>query len=94
MKSASSQSARFDTRLTLEQKNLFEQAASLGGFRTLTEFIIFSVQEKAKSIISEHATILSSKKDKDIFFDALVSPAKPNKQLKAAAKKYKGAATK
>jgi len=94
MKSSSSQSARFDTRLTLEQKNLFEQAANLGGFRTLTEFIIFSVQEKAKSIIAEHSTILSSKKDKEIFFDALVSPPKPNKRLKTAAKKYNAAAAK
>ena len=43
--------ARFDTRLPKEQKDFFEFAANLGGFRTLTEFVIVSVQEKAKEIV-------------------------------------------
>ncbi len=81
--------ARFDTRLSKEQKELFEYAAQLGGFRTLTEFVINSVQEKAKAIIDEHSTILASKKDKEIFFNAMLKSAVPNKKLKAAAAKYK-----
>ena len=45
--------ARFDTRLPLEQKQLFERAAILGGYRNLTDFIIVTVQSKAKEIIEE-----------------------------------------
>ncbi len=34
--------ARFDTRLPKEQKEYFEYAANLGGFRNLTEFIVLN----------------------------------------------------
>ena len=80
--------ARFDAKLSKEQKELFELAANLGGFRTLTEFVIHSVQEKAKSIIEEHNTFLSTQRDKDIFFSALMNPGKPNSKLQKAAKLY------
>ena len=45
--------ARFDTRLPLEQKQLFERAAILGGYRNLTDFVVVTVQSKAKEIIEE-----------------------------------------
>jgi uncharacterized protein (DUF1778 family) len=51
--------ARFDTRLSKEQKDFFELAANLGGFRTLTEFVIVSVQENAKEIVEEHTKIIA-----------------------------------
>jgi uncharacterized protein (DUF1778 family) len=44
---------RFDARLSKKDKEFFEYAASIGGFRTLTEFVVFSAQEKAKQIITE-----------------------------------------
>lgn len=81
--------ARFDTRLPKEQKEFFEKAAVIGGFRTLTEFVIFSVQDKAKQIFQEHNRILASKRDQEIFFNALLNPSEPNEALKKAAKRYK-----
>ncbi len=60
--------ARFDTRLPLEQKQLFERAAILGGYRNLTDFIVVTVQKKAKEIIEENEGIIASQKDKEIFF--------------------------
>jgi uncharacterized protein (DUF1778 family) len=39
--------ARFDTRLPKEQKTFFERAARLGGFRSLTDFIVLTVQKKS-----------------------------------------------
>jgi uncharacterized protein (DUF1778 family) len=81
--------ARFDTRLPKEQKDFFEYAASLGGFRTLTEFLISAAQEKAKAIIETQKVTLASKKDREIFFKALANPPKPNEKLKAVAKRYK-----
>ncbi len=83
--------ARFDTRLPKEQKELFERAAVLGGYRTLTEFVIYSVQDKAKQIIAEHESILASERDREVFFDALLEVSEPNQSLKSAAIKYKEA---
>ena len=81
--------ARFDAKIPKAQKELFEYAASLGGFRTLTDFIINAVQEKATAIIREHDTILASEEDREIFFNALTNPPGPNQQLRDAAERYK-----
>jgi uncharacterized protein (DUF1778 family) len=80
--------ARFDTRLSKEQKEHFEYAANLGGFRTLTEFVITSAQDKADEIVERHRSILGSKKDQKIFFDAILNPPAPGKRLSTAAKRY------
>jgi len=76
--------ARFDTRLPLEQKQLFERAAILGGYRSLTDFVVVTVQSKAKEIIEERERIIASQKDKEIFFDSLFNPPKPNSDLVSA----------
>ena len=81
--------ARFDAKIPKVQKDLFEYAASLGGFRTLTDFIINTVQEKANAIIREHNTILASEKDREVFFNAFMNPSGPNKKLLDAAERYK-----
>jgi uncharacterized protein (DUF1778 family) len=86
--------ARFDTRLRQEQKEFFEYAARLGGFRTLTEFVVFSAQKRAEEIVEEHNKILASKRDREIFFNALTNPPHPNKYLKKAASRYNQAISK
>ena len=80
--------ARFDGQLSLEQKQYFEQAARLGGFRTLTDFVFSSAQEKADEIVRLHHTLLTSEKDRDVFFTALMNPPEPNAKLKKAAERY------
>ncbi|MBL7839801.1 MAG: DUF1778 domain-containing protein [Cyclobacteriaceae bacterium] len=80
---------RFDTRLPKEQKEFFEEAVALGGYRSLSDFIISSAMEKAKVIVEERKTLLATKRDREIFFNALLNPAKPTGKLKAAAKRYK-----
>jgi len=80
--------ARFDTRLSKQQKEFFEYAATLGGYRTLSEFILASAQERAKKIIEEHDRIISSMKDQEVFFNQLVNPSEPNENLKSAASRY------
>ena len=80
--------ARFDTRLPKEQKEFFEYAANLGGYRTLTEFVIMSVQTKADEIVEKHRSIVSSKRDQEVFFEAIMNPPAPGKRLSAAARKY------
>ena len=81
--------ARFDTRLSKEQKDLFERAARLGGYRNLTDFVVVAVQEKAKEIIMENERIIASQKDSEIFFDAITNPGAPNKELSKAADEFK-----
>ncbi len=80
--------ARFDTRLPKKQKEFFEYAANLGGYRTLTEFVIMSVQSKADEIVEKHRSIVSSKRDQEVFFEAIMNPPAPGKRLSAAARKY------
>ena len=42
MKTAST--TRFDTRLSAEMKELFEQAVALGGYKALSEFVIYTAK--------------------------------------------------
>jgi len=88
MESLNQEKARFDTRLSKEQKQFFERAALLGGYRTLTDFIIATVQSKAKEIIEEREKTIASQRDKEVFFDALVNPSKPNRNLLTAKEAY------
>lgn len=80
--------ARFDTRLSKEHKELFEKAARIGGFSSLSEFVINTVKKRALKIVQEQEQIIASEKDREIFFNALTHPPKPNKQLRDAAKEY------
>ena len=63
------------------QNVFFEIAAQIGGHRSLTDFVMMAVQEKAKEIISEKEQILASQKDSEIFFDAITNSPKANKDL-------------
>jgi len=88
MRTSNDEQARFDARLPKEQKLFFERAAFLGGYRSLTDFIIITVQEKAKEIIKAREQILVSEKDCQIFFDAITNPAHPSETLKKALSDY------
>ncbi len=81
--------ARIETRVPQEQKELFERAAALAGFNTLTDFILSTVKKKAEKIVKKHDNFLASERDREIFFEALLNPPKPNDRLKQAAEKYK-----
>ncbi len=81
--------ARFDTRLPKEQKDFFEKAARLGGYRNLTDFVVMAAQEKAKEIISEKERIIASQKDSEVFFNAIMNSKAPNDELSKAANEFK-----
>jgi uncharacterized protein (DUF1778 family) len=88
-KTKTPETARFDTRLPKEQKEFLEEAVILGGYRSLSDFVISSAMEKARVIVEEHKLLLTSKKDRETFFNALLNPPKPNAKLKEAAARYK-----
>jgi uncharacterized protein (DUF1778 family) len=88
MSTAISEQARFDARLPKEQKQFFERAAFLGGYRNLTDFIFQTVQEKANEIIKENERIITTERDSQIFFDAITNPKKPSETLRNALDDY------
>ena len=89
MKTLKEELTRFDTRISKEQKYIFEKAAALGGYRNLTSFIIVTVQNRANEILKEQEQIIASNKDSEIYFEALTNPIQPNSALFLAAQEYK-----
>jgi len=81
--------ARIDARLSVEEKEFFEKAAILGGFRSLTEFILRSAKKTAEEIVNKHELVIASKRDSEVFFSAILNPEQPNEKLIAAANKFK-----
>jgi uncharacterized protein (DUF1778 family) len=79
---------RLDLRISRKQKDYFEQVLELGGFRSLTDFLISAASEKAEALMEKHNNWLSSEHDRKVFFDALLNPPKPNKKLRDAMKKH------
>lgn len=84
------QTARLDLRLSKKQKDYFEQVAELGGFKTLTDFMVHAGEQAARRIEKEKEAILTTKKDWKVFIEAVfVNPPAPNAALKKAARRYK-----
>jgi uncharacterized protein (DUF1778 family) len=79
---------RIDLRLSKEQKEFFEYAASIGGYRSLAEFVLVSVEKRAKIIMEQQSRIILSKRDQEIFFQAISNPSKPIESLNNAAHRY------
>jgi uncharacterized protein (DUF1778 family) len=80
--------ARLEARISPEIKALLQKAADLEG-RTLTDFVVASVQAEAYRVIEQHQLLKLSIEDSEAFVDALLNPPKPNDAMKAAAKRYK-----
>lgn len=85
------QNARLELRLTKQRKEYFEEMATMGGFRNLSDFIIYAAEMQAKAIEADHNRILATAKDKKLFFKALLNPPKANTALKKAFKEYQEA---
>lgn len=83
-----SRSERLEARVSKAQKTLFLRAAFLQG-RSLTDFLITSVQEAAERAVRAHDVLTLSERDRKAFVAALLQPAEPGKALRRAAKRYK-----
>ncbi len=80
--------ARLEARITPEQKKFFLKAAALTG-RSLTDFVVASVQENATRAVREHETMILSVRDREAFVSALLNPPVPGARLRKAAQRYK-----
>jgi len=76
-KTARSRSERLEARVTAEQKALIERAAALQG-RTVTDFVLTSVQEAARRAIEDNQQLELSLRDSEAFVDALLNPQPVN----------------
>ena len=85
--SDSKTSARLEARIKPEVKALWQKAAELEG-RSLTDFVITSVQEAAFKVLERHQQLKLDREDSEAFVDALLNPPEPNESLTAAALRY------
>ena len=85
--SASYKVERLEARVSKREKDLFTKAAAIQG-RSLTEFVVSSLHDTAVRVIESHNVIKLKERDSEVFVNALLNPPEPNKNLKAAAKRY------
>lgn len=76
-------SARLGFRVDTRTKKLVERAAALER-RSLTDFCLAVLIDATRETIHRHETLTLSERDREIFFNALVHPPKPNARLKRA----------
>jgi len=84
----SPKSARIETRVSQDQKELIERAAEVSG-RTVSDFVIAHVEVAAKKVIEEHEKLYLDQTQSRLLVDALLTPKKPNKKLKLAMENYR-----
>lgn len=75
--------ARLGFRVDARTKDLVERAAELES-RSLTDFCLTVLAEAALSTIARHQTLVLSERDRQVFFDTLINPPKPNARLRRA----------
>lgn len=83
-----SRAESLEARVTVEQKRLIEQAAALQG-RSVTDFVVSSVQEAAKRAIEEHQRLELSLRDSQVFVSALLNPPAPSQRLLETIARYR-----
>jgi len=86
--SSSSKSARLETRVSPEQKELIERAAAYTG-RTVSDFVVNHLEDAAKKVVDDYERIHLNQAQSKALVEALLSPKKPNKKLKLAMEDYR-----
>jgi len=84
----SNRGARLEARISHTQKALFQRAADLSG-RTLSEFVVATVQEVATKTVYDHEAIRLSQAEQTAFVMALLDPPAPSAKLRQAYQAYK-----
>lgn len=85
---ARTRAERLEARVTAEQKTLIERAATLQG-RTVTDFVLTSLQDAARRAIEEHNQLALTVRDSEAFVDALLNPRPVNDRLRDTVRRYR-----
>jgi uncharacterized protein (DUF1778 family) len=89
MEAQVSKDERIELRVSSTDKRIFKKAQRLSGDKSFSSFIVRVVKQKAEEIVAKNDKILSSEKDREVFFNAVFGHTKPNQNLVEAAKRYK-----
>lgn len=81
-------SKRLEARVTAQQRELIQRAADMSG-RSLTDFIVSSLQSAAEETIRAHQVIELTTLGTEAFVNSLLNPPAPNERLRAAAGRYR-----
>ena len=79
---------RLDARVTREEKEMIETAASLSG-TSASDFIRMATRQAALNTIREHEVLTLNQEARRVFVEALLNPPKPNEKAIAAARRLK-----
>lgn len=79
----STKSARLESRVSKEQKDLIERASAYSG-QTVSDFVVAHIEAAAKKVVEEYERIHLDKEQSRVLVDVLLSPKKPNKKLRSA----------
>ncbi|MGK7879322.1 MAG: DUF1778 domain-containing protein [Crocosphaera sp.] len=82
-----SKSSRLDLRVTPEQKELLERAATLKGV-SLSSYTLFHLIPIAKKEIEQEERLILSNQDRDLLLSTLENPPPLTGKLKEAIQEY------
>lgn len=77
---------RLVARVSAEQKEIIEHAATLAGL-SLTDFILQAVQHAADETIRDYQVLTLSARDSRVFAEAILAPPEPNDRLREVARR-------
>lgn len=72
----------------IEQQALVETDTVLGGYQSLTDFILKVVQKKEEENSKNNEVIIASERDAEVFIDAIYTIQEPSIRLIMAFKEY------
>ena len=87
MRQSAPRTVRTEARLRPDQKARIERAANLKGL-SVSDFIVQHAEEAAIRTIQQYESWTLNAEDREVFFEALLHPAGPGANLRAAAKRY------
>ena len=74
---------RLEARVPIALKRVIQRAADLQG-RSITDFVIASLEKTAREAVHQHEMMKLSGEDSLLFAKALINPPKPGASLKRA----------
>lgn len=81
-------SERLEARITTDQKALIQRAAELEG-RSVTDYVVSSVQDAAKRTVEAHDVMVLSVAESRTFVDALLDPPPINDRLHDSVRRHR-----
>lgn len=79
---------RLEARITADQKALIQRAAELEG-RSVTDYVVSSVQDAAKRTVEAHDVLVLSAAQSRAFVDALIDPLPISDRLRDSVRHHR-----